>query len=122
MKTTIKHFKLFQRYFKKYQKEFGLTGYNVRFFRKKMDDCYAEILVNQDGKVARVNFSTNWIDRKITNIEIKENALHECLHLLISRIVWLGTCRYIDDQEIPEEEESLVVKLSGLLKDEKTKN
>lgn len=115
VKTTELDFKEFQQCFHGYQLKFGLTGYNIYFFHKEKKDAYADIVIDQSGKVVRVTFSTIWRDREVNYENINECALHECIHLLLSRLSWLGTCRFIDDSEINEEEEELVVKLSKLL-------
>jgi hypothetical protein len=112
--TTKKHFELFKQYFIEYQNKFGLNNYNIYFNHKWLKNSYACIIVDEDGHVATVNFNTKWSKRLITNQEIKECALHECNHLLVNKLEWIGRCRYIGEEEIINECEGLVVRLTDL--------
>jgi len=114
-KTTKEHFELFKKNFIYFQEKFGITQYKVYFFHTEIDNAYAEIFTDEECKVVRVSFGKEWNERKPNKNEIIENAKHECIHLLLNRIGWLGTCRYLDDAEINDELEGLVVKLTKLL-------
>lgn len=110
-----KDFKLFQKYFKEYQKKFGLTGYTVYFEYKPLDKCFAEITVNQDTMVAttRLNSKRDKAEKPFKNIKL--DAKHEVLHLLINELEDKGYERYVTKREIYEASESLVNKLAGLI-------
>ena len=113
-KTSKRHFDYFKTCFLR-QKLFGLIHYNVYFKHAKLTNAYADISVDEDGKVATVRFATNWPDRLITSDEINKCALHEISHLLIHRLKWIATCRYVGEEEITEENEALAVRLEKIL-------
>jgi hypothetical protein len=114
-KTTAKHFNHFKTCFLKYQKLFGLIHYNVYFNHKPIKNSYANIIVDEDHKVATVTFASVWPDRLVINDEINKCALHEVCHLMISRLRWMATCRYLGEAEILEEDEALTVRLESIL-------
>jgi len=114
-KTTKQHFELFKRYFKHYQDLFELNNYQIHFFHQKGGKWYAEITTNQIGHCSRVTFNTTWIERGPTEDKIRKDALHECCHLLISKLEWLAGCRYLDEVEIDETQEELVVKMASAI-------
>ena len=118
MKTTEKDFKLFKETFLEYQKKFGLIGYEIHCLHEYTKDAYADIAIDQMAKKGTVRFSTKWTgDIKLSDERIKRTAMHECLHLLISRLSWLATCRYVAEPEIKEEDEALVIRLTAILKE-----
>ena len=119
MKTTKKDFALFKKWFRHYQNKFQINDYRVDFMHEKVHG-YAQISTRQLTKVARVSLDTNWGEYKITDEKIKSTALHECLHLLTSRIVWIAGHRFIGEDEIYEESERLAVKLTNIFENENT--
>ena len=114
MKTTKKHFELFKKWFKHYQDKFQLNEYRADFFHEKTGTSRAQIATNQMGKVTRVSFSTKWGEGKLDEEFIKITAMHECFHLLLSRLRWIAGCRFIGEEEITEEDERVVRKLENI--------
>jgi len=100
----------FQRYFKEYQKLFGLLGYQVYFERKSLESGFASIVINQTDMVATVKLNNNTPDKPFK--DIKKSAKHEAIHLLIGR---LGRSQYLSENEIYEASEELIHKLEGLI-------
>ena len=115
MKTSKAYFEKFKAEFLKWQKELGLMQYRVVFYHKPLDDDYASITILESGKLASIILNT--IIKEPKNDPGPEaHARHEVLHLLLSRLSWLGECRYIETCDLEEEEEAIVVRLEKVLK------
>ena len=104
-------FETFQREFKKWQHEFGLSGYKVYFKHEPIDDAFANITFDQLEYIATVRLnSTPGKDG-----DVKRSAKHEAIHLLLARLNYIAIKRFIDSDVIDEEIESLVHKLEELI-------
>ena len=117
MKTSKAYFKRFKAEFLRWQKELGLTQYRIDFFHEKLDCKYAGATIWEQDKAARVSLNTE-ISKDSAKIDEgpEAHAKHEVLHFLISRLSWLGGCRYITDDDLAEECEAIVVRLEKVLK------
>ena len=118
MKTSKAYFEKFKAEFLKWQKELGLTQYRIDFFHEKMDkNHYAEILVYELEKAVRISLNTE-ISKDSTKVDDgpENHAKHEAIHLLLNRLRWLGSCRYIESNDLDEEGEAIVVRLEKVLK------
>ena len=113
-KRTKTDFADFKRYFKEYQRKFGLAGYRVYFKHKRLDDCYANIFVRQDDMMATVTLNSKLNGKDSRNL--KSHAKHEASHLLIARLGDMSRYRYVTKEQLDEAEEELVNKLVGLIK------
>ena len=109
-----KDFELFQTEFRKWQQKFGLTGYKVYFKYEPMEG-FADIKINQGEMVVTVKLNSNLPDKAKPFNDIKQNAKHEALHLLVGRLEQDGRYRYSSENEIYEATEELVYKLEGLI-------
>ncbi len=105
-------FKDFQKYFKAYQKRFGLSGYKVYFFYENIEG-FADISVDHQHRVATVRLDKS--KRHTECRSIVQSAKHEALHLLISRLEHLARERYVCEDEIGEACEEIVFKLEDLI-------
>jgi len=112
-------FELFEREFKRYQRLFGLRGYRVYFNHKPLDtDVMANIRVDQEAVAANVCLNSKVPKRGNEGwADIRRHAKHECIHLLIGRLVKYGQSRYISGDDIEEAGEELVNRLEGLIPD-----
>lgn len=115
-RTTKKHFELFKKFFNQYRGLFGLNNYTLYFSHVSIKGVYGEIITDHMGHVSRVKFNTIWDDREPTEEEIRNNALHECCHLLTNKLKWLATCRYLSEEEIEETTEEITVRLANIIK------
>ena len=109
-------FKNFQRYFKEYQQRFGLTGYKI-YFKYESLDSFAEIIVNQNDRVATVKLNSKLPDNDKPHKDIRRSAKHEAIHLLLMRMESCATNRYVREEEIYESTEEVVFKLESLISD-----
>lgn len=113
--TTKQEFARFQAAFERWQTTFGLKDWKVWFEHLPIDDSYATLTTNVQWRIATARFNLNVLD----NFEPipERHALHECIHLLLTRLSWIASCRYLNDGEIHEEEEALVRRLEKVLGD-----
>lgn len=116
MKTTRKDFNLFKKTFLYWQHKLGLTHYEVIFKHEHIqEDTWADILINEDGKIATVRFNTSYGDYCKAELNPARSGRHEAIHLLINRLGWLGSCRYIETSDLNEENEAIVRRLEKVL-------
>ena len=115
-KTSKAEFNRFKREFLRWVEILGLQGYKMYFYHKPLDECYAEISINEPGRVADVYFSS-----ELGNTEKKmspgpeSHGKHEAIHLLLHRIGFLGEQRWTASDEIHDEAEKLVTILEKVL-------
>ena len=115
-KTTASQFREFKRGFSELQERLGLTQYDVRFELKILKDNFAEIAVHQTGKIAIALLNAEVSVEDIPHFQPYQLGQHEAIHLLMSRLTWLGGARHIDHGDIQEEEEAVVIRIEkGLL-------
>ncbi len=116
MKTSKKYFERFKTEFLRWQQLFGLTQYRIDFFHEKLNCRYAEMTIWEAEKAAKVTLSTEISKSSVMVDEGPEaHAKHEVIHLLINRLSWLGSCRYITDDDLGEECEAVVTRLGKVL-------
>ncbi len=115
MKTTAKHYKYFVSRCRYYQKELGLTGYNLDFLHEDIAPfayCHADI----DAKACTVKLCTNWGEGKLlplTLYELDILAFHEVMHLRIADLVSAAQDRYATKSEILRYAEEAVTALEN---------
>ncbi len=115
MAKVNKDFELFKKEFTKYQKLFGLTGYQVYFKHEPLGEYFASMNIDLTNMVATVRLNSKLEDKSKPFKDIKRSAKHEAIHLLIGRVEHNGRTRYIASDEIYESVEELVVRLEGLI-------
>jgi len=93
-----------------------LTQYGVSFYHEYLTDNYAEININEKGKIAIVSLTTEIEGRSLISDPGPESlAKHEAIHLLLHRLRWLGEARYIERSDLDEEWEALARRLEKVL-------
>ncbi len=113
MKTTAADFKIFKKAFVTWQLRLGLTQYDVYFEHVHLRRKYAELDVNQMGKCVTARLNKDPGEGHVS--DPAADAKHEAVHLLLSRLSWLGSARYIEDNDIEEEEEAVVMRLCHVM-------
>lgn len=118
--TTDKDFAEFKASFLEWAEKLGFTlRYRFYFEAHPLNNAFAQIQCDHLGRSCTVTLNTElseeafswWRGPKLT-------GRHEALHLVHSRLSWLGRCRFVDDSEIGEEDEAIVRMLERLLPEE----
>jgi len=109
-------FELFQQEFKKWQQKFGLTGYKIYFKHERLVDAFADMDVNLSGMIATVRLNSKLSKEEKPFKNIKQDAKHEALHLLVGRLTG-NAHHHSSSAEIDESSEELVQKLEDLIPD-----
>lgn len=112
MKVSRKDFAVFKKEFLRLRKEWGLTGYEVYFRFEPLEGCFARIDVDVAVMVTTVTFNS---EPGCEPSDPKKTAMHEALHLLISRLEAGGRARFLQSEEITESTEELVNKLISII-------
>lgn len=116
VKTTRKDFERFKREFTRWQKRLGLELYRIDFRHTAIGDNFAQILVDEEGRVATVALTKGFDKGDEFGFHGAAAAgQHEALHLLLHRLYWLGRRRHIRDGELEEEWERIVLILQSVL-------
>jgi len=108
-----KDFAEFQKWFKYFQKKFGLTGYKVYFKYEEVDGGYADITADQENMVVTVRLSS----LPCKDRPIKQSAKHEAIHLLLHRLEDCAVDRFTTSKDIYSAAEEIVFKLEDLITD-----
>jgi len=96
--VTQKQFEFFKRECKRWLDVLGLYNWEVRYFLKPMDDGYAEVSFNHDGRMADVFLCEDWGSFRVsvpTTAELRKTALHEVLEILLYPLRYIAECRYV---------------------------
>ncbi len=116
MKIPKAEFARFKKKFLEMQDILGLRGYKVYFEFGSLKDSHAMITINQTGAVCSVTYNNETLENNsVDRPSPEECATHETIHLLISKLSWLGRERYLNCGEIHSEEESIVRVLEKIL-------
>lgn len=122
MKTTKKHFEIFKKECEYWIEKFKLDNWTFVYEWRDISKHGVDGACNQGGLnyVAHISLDTDIDDENISKEisieqEIKNCAKHEITHILIKRMKLLAIQRYVREEEIEDEEESLVRKLEKLL-------
>lgn len=110
-----KDFIAFQKHFKEYQQRFGLTGYKVYFKYEVLEESFAQIEAEAGKMVATVTLNSHLLDKDKPHKDIRRDAKHEAIHLLLARVDNNARYRFATSAEIYEAEEELVNKLEELI-------
>lgn len=114
--TTKKEFERFVEAFHQYAQLFGLQGYRLNFYCEPLEGHYAEIVINEMGRVASVTLTAQMDDDAYAVwMGPEASAKHECLHLFIFRLQWLANERFLNPDEVQNEVESLVHRLDNVI-------
>ena len=121
MKTTNKHFQIFQKEVHRLFDLYELNNWDLRFEHKSLGTADARANFNLKQYAATIALGTNISfggfkeEMKIEEY-IKECAKHEVLHCLVARVSNLARERFIDSEEFYSAEEELVIKLIKIIK------
>lgn len=118
-KVTKEQFDLFKKECRKWIDKFELNNWKVHF---KLGDAgegnRASINRNVTGYIASIHLADSWdkLNVSLTNAEIRQNAKHEIIHLLLGRYSAQARERFIIQSELDEAGEELVRKLEWIIR------
>jgi len=115
MKVTQTQYRIFRQEFRLWAERFGLKSYRIYFRQEAIEGGFASIEVNEAGKYAVVCLCREVSDEDAKIFDPALHALHEAIHLLLHRLFWLGSRRYVGPDDLYEEWERVVRTLEKLL-------
>jgi len=110
MKTTQKHFEIFQKECRKWIEIFGLYGHRFYFQHEDIEGrqlAYCIYPDAQEDRVFTLGLTVN-LDRGYSMIDIKRSAFHEVMEAFLYRIHNLARSRYVQPEEIDDEIHNIV--------------
>ena len=116
-RTTSKHFKIFKKEAELWLTRLSLRDWKVVFdhvIRSSSENALACINCDIGGRVATITLNKNWGLEDVTVYQLRRTAFHEVGELLVARLGFLGECRYLQTEEIPEERHNIVRRLENL--------
>jgi len=121
MIVAKKYFKIFKKECNFWIKKLELSEWRIELYLD--EDCKqnrAYVEENSDNMWAVIYLCTIWLKQSQNSDEekirqIKEASKHECIHLLIGKIMSASNTRFIGQRELDIEEEALVRKLEKIL-------
>jgi len=120
MKTTKKHFEMFQKECEKWIKRFGLLGWRFYYQHGDIEGRQIAYCIFPDqlsDRVFTIGLSKN-LEMDYSLLDVKRAAFHEILEALLFRIRHLAGCRWgVLQEEIDEEIHNLIRTLEKALFD-----
>lgn len=109
---TKSQFNRFKKEFTAWQNRLGLAEYTVAFRLAKLENEWATCEASPEGCICTITVSSahKWSTQEVTTA-----AIHECTHLLLARLTELATRRFVDADEIWNENERVVCVLEKVL-------
>lgn len=116
-KTTKKDFDFFVKRCCWLQEAFSIKNVNLNFVHKELPgEALAECQCSNYSRIATIRLGKVW-DVPVTKRELSKTALHEMLHVALSRFSYNANARYATAAELYEAEEEVVTLFSNLLED-----
>ena len=116
-KTTQKHFEIFKAECERWIKTFGLFGWKFYFQHENVDGRQIAYCIFPDKPEDRVFTLGLTVDLEceFSMIDFKKAAFHEVMEAFLYRISYLGECRYIQPEELPEERHNIIRTLENVV-------
>lgn len=116
IQTTDEHLKVFADACLEYQKQFGLTNWELHFKRDDIE-FISQCVYNLPGCIVMIKLCTEWRDQdlKLNDDNLRDCARHEMLHLLLGRLTSYALWRFVTEDIIHEADEEVVRRLEYIL-------
>ena len=114
-KTSKKDFNTFKREFNKWQKLFGCQHWDIEFHHvilKGKEDVQAEIVCDPESCTASCYYN---LEKTDGGVPAETVGKQEAIHMLLSMFFNLADRRYLNKEQLDDEEEKLVMKLEKLI-------
>lgn len=115
-KTTAKNFNYFSDRVYHWQRELGLTEWEINCEHSCGDipNAMASVTFNVADRCAMVYLPTEWTDRKVNQYELDRAAIHECLELILADI-HEDLCRELNNDKISKLLHPVIRRIENLL-------
>ncbi len=119
MQTTKKDFSIFVERCKYWIKVFGLTEWEINFRHesggKTMSDSFSWIITDNEGNQFTIISLNTERERTPSAENLKEDARHEVLHLLLADLCNAGEERYVSRDQLHKAEHMVIRRLEKVL-------
>ena len=117
MKTTKKHFDLFEQECRKWIKFFGLLNWKLYFYHESINaEALASTGFNLSGRVASIRLNTDWPKEDLHERGLRETAFHESCEVLLARVTYYMGARFVSDEgEIQEAAHEIIRTLENVV-------
>lgn len=115
MKTTKKDFETFRGFALEWQEKLGLKDWHLYFYHEQIGDSFADTTASPSGRCASIRFNTKWQDRETNDVELRECALHEVLHVMTAPVMNEARARFADEYALECEEHAIVTRLTNYI-------
>jgi hypothetical protein len=107
----------------KWINEFGRFGWRFYFQHEEMEGAIARCCFpdKPEDRVFTICLNTKLPKHLLTNEDILRSAFHEVMEAFLWRLSYLGECRCLQPEEIPEEIHHLIRTLEVVIFDRKVK-
>lgn len=112
--TSKRDYRLFCHYVHEYVQKLSLGQYELNLAHVEGNDARASMYVNS-GVIANISLYKDWGEAEVTDEEIRLAALHEVLHLLLHRLMWVAHERFVTKGELDRVEHDIVYSLEKVL-------
>lgn len=110
-KTTRKDFEVFKAEFVRRQERLGLTDWRVCFEHGKANDCYAELFVNSEGRIATVVFGDECEGDALIGFDPVAAGRHEAFEPLLSKMKEIARARNFRESDLDEATHAVIRRL-----------
>ncbi len=105
----------FKREFQRYQSLFGLNDWKVYFQHGPSEEYFASLEISFTDRVATAFINTDLAGKDLPHRDVRGNAKHEALHLLLAAVEGHARARYATPNAITEAIEAAVRRLETLV-------
>lgn len=120
IRMTNRKYEEFKDACREWQQTLGLLQYTLGFDRcdlgsnEKGSIIFAQLDADEMGKFATLSLIDKYDPRHKSDLNIRDLARHEMLHLLSNRFYWLAIQRCLNPSDLMEEWEALTTRLENL--------
>ena len=115
MRVPKKDFLLFKKECLRLQKAWGLSGWELSFVFKPLNNSFGNTNANLESRKVTLTFSATLSDDTESDRNPRRTAKHEMLHVLLWRLSCNGRARYPTESEMDETEHELVMQLMKII-------
>ena len=119
MKTTKHHFEMFKAECEKWIERFGMFGWRYYYQHEDLKEgsqiAYCFYPEEPTDRVFTLGLSINLQNLQETELDIRRSAFHEVMESFLFRMNYLAKARYIQPEEINEENHHIIRTLENVV-------